>query len=482
MKSLVLPALLNLRLKQTVRGEGFRGLLKFLAPDLLVGFFLALTAEGVSILLFADRVASVAFGVALFTLIAETRKLFFNGGDMERFYFVQPTLAFRLSSASAIFLLDLMVTFSVFLPVILFSGAGLLNPLIMAQAFLSASCLSVSLYVLIVFLVSFLSEKMLNPALTGIQLLTALVLLALFQLSTGLDIRLSSGGVLYASLVTLLAMSLVFVSYPAGEELSKKLNRNRSGSRFDLLRILDRVRTFAMIRSSEEKAGFMLFLSSITRNPSFRLSTIGIAATPVMVAVYWSMQGARIMTFRLFPGFVNSDLVAPMASLVVSAVLVHYFLSQNVLSSVDHEAKWLVETAGNVNAGRFVLGVRKSMLLAVHLPMTAFVYFVLIFENPPLNAAVAAVTFYLLSHVAASWFSVMQKHLPFSLPFTRLGAIEAVNLVFMLAYSLLVSVALFFSFGQPEKLLTVNILAFILVGILETFSTRLVNRRVRLSV
>ena len=194
MKPLVLPALLNLRLKQTVRGEGFRGVLKFLAPDLLVGFFLALTAEGVSGLLFVDRVASVAFGVALFTLIAETRKFFFNGGDIERLYFVQPTLAFRLSSASAIFLVDLMVTFSIFLPVILFSGAGLLNPLTMAQAFLSASCLSVSLYLLIVFLVSFLSEKMLNPALTGIQLLTALVLLALFQLSTGLDIRLSSGG------------------------------------------------------------------------------------------------------------------------------------------------------------------------------------------------------------------------------------------------------------------------------------------------
>ncbi|MCL5267386.1 MAG: hypothetical protein M1469_04690 [Bacteroidetes bacterium] len=482
MKSRVLPELLKLRLKQTIRGEGFRGVLKFLAPDLLVGFFLALTAEGFSGGLFPGRVATVAFGVTLFTLIAETRKLFYNGGDIESFYFVQPTFAFRFSSASAIFLLDLMVSFSIFLPVILFSGVAQLYPGRMMLAFLTSSCLSASFYFLIMLIVSSLSKKILNPALTGIQLMMALTLLALFQLSAGLDIQFGSLGLLLASLAILLAMTFVFVVYPLAERLSYKLNWNNSSSHFDLVYILDRVKKLVLIRSPEENAGFMLFLSNILRNPSFRLSTIGIAATPVMVAVYWSMQSARFMTFHIFPGFVSSDLVAPLASLVVSAVLVHYFLSQNILSSVDHEAKWLIQTSGDFNAGKFVLGVRKSMLLTVHIPMTVLVFFVLVFENPPVIAVVSAVTFYLLSHVAASWFSVMQKTLPFSLPFTRLGAIEAVNLVFMLAYSLLVSVALFFSFGRLEKLLTVNLLAFILIGVLEISSTKIVNRRVKLSV
>ncbi len=475
----ILLPLLNLRLKQTIRGEGFRGLLKFLAPDFLVGFFLALTAEGFQDGSFPGRVAIVSFGVALFTLVAETRRLFFNGGDVEGFYFVQPGYIFRMSSAMAIVLLGIMVSMSIFLPVIVFSGIGIVVFQKLAIAFAASSCASVSTYLIILFLMSALSDKFANVALTVTQLIMALVLLALFQLSAGFRMGFGSAGSALSQGLILAVLLFLYGLYPFAERLSSRFSWNYAASRFDLVRIAGKVKDFLLIRSGEEEAGFMLFVSNLMRSSSFRLSAIGIAAMPVMVAVYWSMQGVHFMMFDVVEGFFSSNLVAPFVSLVVSAVLVHYFLSQNVLSSVDYEASWLVRTSGEFDCGRFVLGVRKAMLVTIHVPMTLVVFFVLIFGNSLLVAALCAVTFYLLSHVAASWFSVMQRKLPFSLPYTRIGAIETVNLSFMLIYSMLVSVALFVSFGRPEKLLAVNLTAFILVGVLEQFSIKMVNRRVR---
>lgn len=477
----VLLTLLRLKLKQTVWGDGLRGILKFLAPDILVGLFLALTAGGFDEALFPNRVALVATGVALFTLIAETRKLFFSGGDIEDFYFVRPTFAYRISSTLAIFIIGSLVSLSIFLPAALFSAAGHTYFIQIVFGFLTSSCVSVSVYFLVMSVLSWFSPETSNPILTVLQLVMALLLLAVFQLSSGADIPFSSVSSFAASAVILLAVFFVFAAFPFAERLNSRFNVNRSSDRHDLVYMVAGIRKLAMVKSGEEEAGFMFYAATLLRNPSFRLSTIGIAATPVMVAVYWSMQGVRFLSFQSYLGFVNSDVVAPLVSLVVSAVLVHYFLSQNVLSSVDHEASWLVRTAGDFNVGRFVLGVRKSLLVMVHIPMTALVFFVVVSENPIPVALASAVTFYLLSHVAASWFSVMQRDLPFSLPFTRIGAIETVNLIFMVLYSMIVSVALFFSFDHPEKLLTVNILAFILVGLLELFSTRIVNRRVKLS-
>ncbi len=478
----VLLALLRLKLKQTIWGDGLRGILKFLAPDILVGLFLALNAGGFDELHFPNRVALVTTGVALFTLIAETRKLFFSGGDVEDFYFIRPTFAYRASSTLAIITIGLLVSLSIFLPVVLFSAAGQAHTVRILLGFLTSSCVSISVYFLVMFIVSWFSPRVSNPLLTALHLVMALLLLAAFQLSPGADFPFSSGGSFAASAAMLLATFLVFGTFPFAERLSSRFSVNGPSGRHDMVSIVARITKLVAVRSGEEEAGFMFYATTLLRNPSFRLSTVGIAATPIMVAVYWSMQGVRFMSFRLYPGFVNSDLVAPLISLVVSAVLVHYFLSQNVLSSVDHEATWLVRTAGDFNVGRFVLGVRKSLLVMVQVPMTALVFFVLAFENPILAALASTVTFYLLSHVAATWFSVMQRDLPFSLPFTRIGAIETVNLIFMVLYSLLVSVVLFFSFAQPQKLLMVNILAFILIGLLESFSTRIVNKRVRPSV
>lgn len=478
----MLLALLRLKLKQTIWGDGLRGILKFLAPDFLVGLFLALSAGGFDEIHFPDRVALVATGVALFTLIAETRKLFFSGGDVEDFYFVRPTLSYRISSALVILVIGALVLLSIFLPVIFFSASGQALMGKIGLAFLTSLCISISVFFFVLFVVSWFSPKVSNPLLTFLQLAMALLLLAVFQLSSGVDLPFGSGSPFVVSAAVLFIAFFLFGAFPFAERLSSRLNVKDSSSRHDMASLVSGIRRLLMFRSSEEEAGFMFYATTLLRNPSFRLSTVGVAATPVMVALYWSMQGARFMYFHMYPGLVSSDFVAPLISLVVSAVLVHYFLSQNVLSSVDHEAAWLVRTAGDFNVGRFVLGIRKALLVTVQIPMTALVFFVLAFENPISVTVASVVTFYLLSHVAVSWFSVMQKDLPFSLPFTRIGAIEAVNLVFMVLYSMLVSVILYFSYGQPEKLLMVNILAFILIGLLEFFSTRIVNKRVKLSV
>ncbi|HQT90681.1 MAG TPA: hypothetical protein PL001_01480, partial [Candidatus Kryptobacter bacterium] len=59
---------------------------------------------------------------------------------------------------------------------------------------------------------------------------------------------------------------------------------------------------------------------------------------------------------------------------------------------------------------------------------------------------------------------------------------ETINLLFMLSFSFLVTTLLFLTYGNMEGLLMVNLFAFIFVGVLEYFSTAMVNKRVKLSV
>ena len=74
-------SIIRFRIKQTISGEKSRGILKFLAPDILIGLFLGVSPDGSRAEYFCLRAAVVATGVALFTSLAETRRFFFSGGD-----------------------------------------------------------------------------------------------------------------------------------------------------------------------------------------------------------------------------------------------------------------------------------------------------------------------------------------------------------------------------------------------------------------
>lgn len=469
------------RIRQAISGEKPRGLLKFLTPDMIVGFFVGISSEEMNPGYFAARLSLVAVGVGLFTLLAETRRFFFSGGDVERFYFVQPTAASRLGSISGVIFLNLAVTIAVFIPAIVLSSIGRANPLQMAVWLLLTILVSTAAYLIILLPLALLPRKVADRTLTVLQAVMALALLGAFQLSAKLRLALDPFSILTASAIFFAAVSTVFATFPFHENLVLKLNGNASSSLADLFGVAERVKRLLLIRSDEEEAGFIFLAANLLRNSAFRLSTIGVAATPVMIAVFWSMQKARVMNFHLYPRLMDPNFVAPIASLVVSGVLIFYFICQNVLSSRDHDAMWLFRSQGGFNTGRFVLGVRKGLLVAVHLPVTALVFLVLVFTNPFWPSLLAAATYYFLVHVAASWFSVMQRRFPFSAPFTPLGVTETVNLVFMLAYSMAVSVVLFTAYGNVSDLLMVNLFAFILVGIIELLSVGIVNKRLKLS-
>jgi hypothetical protein len=475
-------SLARFRIKQSIAGERPRGLIRFLAPDILVGFFLAVSSQRLSADSFPLRVTIVCVGVALFTLLAETRKFFTSGGDLESFYFVQPTASSRLAIGSAVTFLAVAASASIFLPATLASPAGRAYPGQMLVWFLISVFISVSLYFLILLPVASLPPRAANRTLTLLQVAMALILLAAFQLSARLDVTVGFSGRLPAAAALFLGSFLLFTVFPFSERLISKLSDTGSESLANLLPLVERLKGFTLSRSHEEEAGFLFFLANLFRNSAFRLSTVGVAGTPVMVAVYWSMQHVRFMRFDMFPGMLTANFVAPVASLTVSGVLVYYFLYQNILTSRDYEAKWQFETSGVFDIGKFVLGVRKALLLSVHVPMTILVFSVLIIGNSFIGALATTVTFYLFGHVAVSWFSVMQKRFPFSVPFTRLGVTETVNLFFMLSFSFLVTSLLFLTYGNPKGLLMVNLFAFILVGVLEYFSTGIVNKRVKLSV
>ncbi len=471
----------KLRIKQAIAGEKSRGLLKFLMPDFIIGIFVGISSGEMKFAYFSARIIMVTIGVALFTSLAETRKFFYNGGDMERFYFVQPTLPSRLGSVSGVIFLDALVIAAVFVPAAAFSSILTAYPFMTAIWFLFLILISTTLYFIILLLLSLLPGRAADRTLTVLQGVMALVLLAAFQLSERFKLPLDPMPLIAFSILPFAVVSGAFAVFPASESLISKLSGSSSASLLNLYSGAEKLKRLILVRSAEEEAGFMFFISNLFRDASFRLSAIGVAATPVMITVFWSMQGTRFLDFSLYPGFNDPNFAAPIASLVVSGVLIFYFLCQNVLSSRDHEAIWLLRSQGNFNIGRFVMGVRKGILVSVHLPVTILVFLVSALTNPLGASLMTAATYYLLVHVAASWFSVMQKRFPFSAPFTRLGVTETVNLVFMLFYSMAVSVSLVLAYGNIVSLLMINSVALIFVGMIELFSVRIVNKRVRFS-
>lgn len=493
----MLYSILKLKLRQVVGPFRADQILKFLAPDFLIGIFMALSNENniqmnPSAFLdetYAVKLGAVACGISLFTLIVETRKLFFTGGDVEDFYFVQPTKVSRLASLLTVMLINIVIIISVDVPTLLLvsSRGGLLTEIISASIF--TFLFSSMFYLIIISVISSLPTKIANSFLTVFQILMALILLAVFQLPlfahnpSGSDGLFSIHGLLtLIACVMFVASSSVVIFFPVQESLTLKLKDTESRSAVDLLPVIEKHGKILFLRSKEEKAGVLFFLSQALRNQTFRLSTIGTAAAPVMVAVYWALRGFHFVSFDLPGGMMVPELVAPLASLVVAGVLAHYFLSQSLLSSKDFAAAWLFEVNREFSFGKFVLGFRKGFLVTVQIPMTIAIFIASLNRNPIWESAITVLTFYLLTHVAISFFSTAQKSFPFTLPFPQITSGGAIDLIFLLGYSAFVTAALFICYGKMGSLLMLNIFAFILTCGLEFFSARIIDKRIKFGV
>ena len=458
-------------------------ILKFLAPDFLIGLFLALSNGDGTNVNFPQQLGAVALGIALLTSMVETRRMFFTGGDLEDFYFVQPTAISRFASFSTVFILDFIIVLSVSLPSLALLPVSREYSVAIAQSWLSATFVSTALYFLVVSLIAIMPVGTVHSMLTGSQVLMALILLAVFQLSSSLPLQSFAPGRMFPiSCVSLFVSAALFIFFPFQEKLVLKLKDCASHSRLNLAWVAEHAREILFIRSEEEEAGFLFFVSNIFRNQSFRLSTIGISATPVMVAIYWTLLGFHFVNFDPYSNLLSAELVAPIASLIMSAVVVHYVLSQNLLSSKDCDAAWLFKAIPHFSTGKFVLGFRKSFLTVIHVPTTLAVFLVVLHRDSLLESVVTALTFFLLVHVAVSCFSVMQGNFPFTLPFKQIVSNGVADLIFLLVYSIVATWALFMSYGEVRSFFELNLFAIILTGVLEFLSTKITDRRVRLDV
>lgn len=491
----MLYSILKLRIKQVVGPFAGGSILKFLAPDFLVGLFIALSngnnAETNSATLldlnYSVRLWAVSVGISLFTSIVETRKLFFVGGEVEDFYFIQPTKISRFASLLATMLLDLAVIFSVVVPSLLFVSPDPASLARIMAVSVSAFLISSTLYLIIVSFISLLPKRIANSSLTFVQILAALILLSVFQLPLfsenlfDLGDRSQISEIFFLiSCVLFLFSIIMFLFFPIQENLISNFKERESSSVANLLSVIEKCRKFLFVRSNEEEAGLLFFCSNLLRNQSFRLSTIGTAATPIMVAVYWSLRGFHFVGFGLPGGFMVAELVAPLASLVVTGILAHYFLAQTLLSSKDYDAAWLFSVNPQFRSGKFVSGIRKGLLTTVHIPVTIVIFLVAFNRDTFLESLIAALTFYFLTHVAVSFFSMVQKTLPFTLPFTQIISSGAIDLIFLFAYPIVVTFALFICYGGTESLLMLNLFAFILVCVLEFLSGRIIDKRIKL--
>ncbi len=495
----MLYSTLRLKLKQVVGPFGFGSILKFLLPDFLVGIIMGLSNEvspqglpATSTEGYFVRLGAVACGISLFTLIVETRKLFFTTGEVEEFYFVQPTTISRLVSILAFILLDLMIVIAVTAPTLVFGYPSMTTSSWLVFTSTYAFGLSSVLYLIMVSFLSLLPERIVNASLAMAQIVVVLILLALYQLplfaenlrindSTFFPFVMSTTGLLIL-FTPLLGISLVFLLSPIQENFTVKLRREESRPGTDPSRVIGRIRKAILVRSDEEEAGLLFYFSNFQRSRSFRLSTISTAATPIMVAIYWTLKGYRFVGPNSIQGLVTAQLVAPLASLVTTGILAYYFLSQILTSSKDSDAAWLFGVCPSFSSGRFVLGFRKGFLLTVHFPMTILVFLVALNREMFSDAVITGMTFYLLTHVAVSLFSMTQGSLPFTLPFRRLVSGSAVDLIFMLGYAMLIIVALFICYGAIENILMLNFFAFILVGALEFSSVRIIDKRIKVGL
>ena len=475
----MLLLVLKLKLKQTVGSIDLGSIMKFLAPDFLVGLFMALASANRFDPNFVSRVGVVSCGIALFTLIVETRKLFFSGGDIEDFYFVLPTIISRFASFFSIVILNSAVIGSILLPLVIVIRPETELLFELMSISLSAIFLSSSTFFALASVIALGPGRIANITLTILQIAFALVLLAVFQIPSLAAIFPVTGNTLVLSLVSFMVVGSIFLIFPFQEKLIANLKEREFSSRSDFLSLIEKTGKIFFMKEDEEEAGFLFFLTQISRNHSFRLSAIGTAATPVMVAIYWILRGEHFINIHPRHFFFTAGSIAPLASLVTSGILVHYFLSQSLLASRDYEASWIFKAAPAFSFGKFVFGIRKAFSITVHFSMTVAVFIVAIQQDSIVESLLTAVTFYFLVHVSFSWFLSVQKDLPFSVPFTQIGTRGIVDLIFMICYSILVTFILFISYGSVRNLLLVNLFAFILIRMFDLFSVGIIDKRMK---
>lgn len=356
-------SIFKLKLKQAIGSFGPGSIARFLAPDFLVGVFLALSSRNRVDPNFAMRVGVVGCGIAIFTMVVETRKLFFTGGDVENFYFVQPTKISRLAVLSSIVVFNFVIILSVVVPVGLLTSLDSEFLSEITPVFISAVCFSTTFYLIILFVIGSFPRRIANLSLTILQIILALILLAVFQLPFVTENLFILGDAQPISGILFVISCSFFLVFPLQEKLVLKLKDYESDAGPDLLLIIKKFKRFFFMRSGEEEAGFLFFFSNIFRNQSFRLSTIGTAATPIMVAVYWTLRGSHFINLYTPDGFLEAESAAPIASLITAGILMHYFLAQNLLSSKDHDARWLFNSYRASALGNSSWGFVKRFLL-----------------------------------------------------------------------------------------------------------------------
>jgi hypothetical protein len=483
---------LKVRVKQAVGEFGFGAVIKFLAPDFLTGIFLSFSFAQGAEYFFLLKVGLLSSLVSMFTLLIETRRLFFSGGDLENFYFVQSRKLSRVVSLSAIFSLSSALVSAVLVPAALlcplssYSFSGLVFMLPVAAFF------SATVYLLIISTLSLLPSRIANGTLIILQTLMALLLLVVFQLSISgsyfrriVPISQNTGPIADAIVLGIVVTGFVLASFlffvfPFQEVLISKLNEFGSAVLTDMLSLSKRLKNFVWIRNGEEEAGFLFFIAQIFRNQSIRLSTIAIVAMPIMVTAYWSVRGADFIGVDAeFISFRPTS-IAPFASLLVSGIMASYFMNQNFLSASDYEAKWILETYSCVKLSKFMIGFRKAFWIVVQVPTSLLVFFVIVLKEPFLSGALITLTFYLFTYLAAMWFFVTQKRLPFSLPFVQIGPLDFLGIASVLVYSFLVSIVIYFSYGNVEKILTADLFALVAIGFLKVLTVKIACRRLKL--
>ncbi|MGC8595782.1 MAG: hypothetical protein ACP5US_04480 [Candidatus Kryptoniota bacterium] len=433
--------IVKLQLLKSFRRRGFKGVIRFLIPELLAGVLVSVAVNNNLSGQGSGFIFQVIFSTSLYILITESRKVFLIESDTEGFYFSPPTLQYHVAVFMSFVVISILVTAAVAAVPFFLSGSNTLFYIIVS-GWLS----SLNVFFVILIFVGFAGKNYVKFFLILFQIFSGIALLAVLE-SVG------RRGYFFMNVqyipVMLIALSFLFSCF-VFSSTTEKISDGLSTRRRHNFRGLDKfplwARRVLLLNRDNEFAGFLFMVANFSRDHTLRLTLITLTAMPYVAALYSLLSSGGIHGI--------DSMIKPMISVIAVGIFSYYFLSESITVSSYSEGRWFFRAMPSFNAQAFINGCRKASVVFVHIPATLLVFTAALSVCPFAYALLFVLSYHSFTYTALAWYFAFTKNFPLSISFKTLGASSISNLFFAFGYSFIsIWALLMFGIGIKELIL-----------------------------
>ncbi len=188
-----------------------------------------------------------------------------------------------------------------------------------------------------------------------------------------------------------------------------------------------------LCRTDEERAGFELMRSYMTRDRKLRARIYPAFGLPLAVYVYGLITGGLHDPFvpqEISGGFPAHQLLG------FYSVFITLFFATAIAQSDQWEASWIFYSTPVRSRAGIVTGARKLIIWRYLLPFFAFLFVLLAFAMPPAKAAMYVLLNLLLALTAFALLSLTSPHLPLSQSLEKAKQARQIGLIMLLGMSM----------------------------------------------